>query len=142
MASSQVAVADTVGNFVELATANDDTLCLTVEDKDPKVLWLQSAEATATRFLTMIRAAQRWTILEMAQPELLRLYQTQINTVLPRRLKSAKFEVDLQSLPYGYQTVKRKCYGGPTGGEHTCTKSGHSCLRNIISSRLCSAVAF
>jgi hypothetical protein len=91
------------------------------------------------------RANDRWLIADWSKQDVLKHYRDTSDSMLPKFLLGSDTRIAWRHLPYGYPSVKKKCYSGearyanfrgfvgPTSIRHTCTKAAHSCLRNIIS---------
>ena len=119
---------DCLGSFPEFDIWNDrlqerradlnpseptEDLTITVEDKDPKVLWAQHSLAGAARWIALlISARDRWQLQPLCMEEVLASFRVTIDGSLPSCLRKGKSSISPSSLPYMYYTVKRKCYGG------------------------------
>ena len=108
---------------------------VTVEDKDPSVLWVCESQQLFGRWLYMLSTQPRWAIHRLDVAALVTFYRNLLDTCLPRSMLPANMAFSRRHLPYAYPTIKRKCYNG-TPGEgpmKTCQKPQHSCMRNIVS---------
>ena len=129
---------------------------VTVEDKDPSVLWSMSNHRILNFwFYTLLASPTRWKILTCTTESVLYQYRTIMNSILPKSLLGAH-AFSAKNIPYAYFTVKYKCFKNAkvrccnnfTNGQphadnarktysphptHTCPKESHSCLRNIMS---------
>lgn len=118
----------------DLHPGGETKWCCTVEDKDPKVVWLQRIDGMMIRWIGLIKDQKRWSVTKCDHRAVLRLYQNLSNSALPRSLQPADMQFGQENVPYSYPTVKLKCFRGKEGeNKHTCPKAGHSCLRNICS---------
>ena len=131
-------------------------MIITVEDKDPSVLWCMSSHRILNFwFYTLMASPTRWRILAITMKDVLYEYRTIMNSILPKSLLGPH-AFSAKNVPYAYFTVKYKCFknaqvrccnqitnGLPHAGNaeklysphptHTCPKESHSCLRNIMS---------
>ena len=129
---------------------------ITVEDKDPSVLWsMNNHRIMNFWFYTLMASPTRWRILSITTDDVLLKYRTTMNSILPKSLLGPH-AFSASNIPYAYFTVKYKCFknamvkscnhftnGLPHAGNlektysphptHTCPKESHSCLRNIMS---------
>ena len=139
----------------QCTTAVDHTF--TVEDKDPSVLWQMGSTCLFSYwFYLMTHAPERWEVQAISKETVLKNYRGILDTILPKSLIGVSNAFSSVHIPYAYFTVKYKCFKAaaqqccgalipaqPTTKTqpqshtphpaHTCNKTGHSCLRNIIS---------
>ena len=115
-------------------------------DKDASILWLQVAPMMASRWTSQLsNAVDRWAIVDLPASSLVAWCRRLFDNCLPRLFLGKDTRLSLQHVPSMYPTVTRKCYSNVAkfvvfAGRayactymYTCTKSNHSCFRNIIS---------
>ena len=117
---------------------------ITVEDKDPQVLWAARSSSMMARWMSMLAGQKRWQFVNLHDHEVLHFYRELLNKCLPRSMLPNIMHVDIDSFPYAYPTVKSKCYSGNISdkdGLHSCKKknrtfvpSQHHQLRTIARS--------
>ena len=61
-------------------------LAVTVEDKDPSVLWAQTQRGVFVRWINMLLPQPRWKFVNLKPEEVLKKYRDLLNTCLPRSL--------------------------------------------------------
>jgi len=117
-------------------TCNDRPTSITVEDKDPGILWLARTDLMFIRFCIQLTKSGRWAIFKVSDSDLLRYYRWTFNKHLPKSCQVLDTRLAMHMMPYMYPTVKGKCYlsDGWFGAVHVCKKPNHSCLRCISSS--------
>jgi len=100
---------------VDLATdlfrcTTDKENIVTVEDKDPSVLWSMSNHRIMNFwFYTLMASPSRWKILSTTTEEVLYEYRTIMNKILPKSLLGPH-AFSAKNIPYAYFTVKYKCF--------------------------------
>ena len=116
-------------------------ICLVQEDKDSAACWKMPCFAYQARMCHLLATDRKWlpTTLSLHEAALLRA-----QTINGTKLSSGKMlraSPDPSHVPYGYGTVKAKCFQGSVadGWRHTCSKSLHSCFRKIVSWGRCEA---
>ena len=106
---------------------------ISVEDKDPSILWSQSVGSAMVQWLGMLSFQKRWKIVCVRSSVVLLFFRTLLNTCLPRSL-CTDMDLEWDQLPYAYPTVKKKCFENVGGcWKRSCKKVGHSCFRNVVS---------
>ena len=115
--------------------------CLVQEDKDSAACWKMPCFSYQMRMCHLLALDDKWlpTELSVQQAAILRA-----NTIAATPLSKGRVlhaSPDPGHLPYGYGTVKAKCFKGSfaTGWQHSCEKPGHSCFRKIVSWGRCEA---
>ena len=107
---------------------------ITVEDKDPAVLWTENRLFGMSRWLGRLKEQVRWSVCEIAMATVLIFYRVLLNRCLPRSLLQKGMEVQENHIPYVYRSIKLKCFCGEIGcARHSCVKPQHACERNICS---------
>ena len=109
---------------------------ITVEDKDPSVLWSHDPSGFLYRWMLCIyRAPDRWTLISMQEREVLTYDRLVYDSSYPANLqrKHASSSFSARCIPSARASVKRKCWAN----EHDCVsrvcqKPSHSCFRNLI----------
>ena len=111
-----------------------ESIAVTVEDKDSKILWSSSSVGLISRWTKMLLQQQRWKLVVLEEQHVVEFYRSLLNSCLPRSLLPMNMAFSAKHLPYLYPTVKRKCHrGAPEQGVRSCQKPQHSCLRNVAS---------
>ena len=114
------------------------SLVVTIEDKDPAILWAQSEACMMIRCIVAL-PSHRWGIVQLDVFRVCCWYRVLIMASLPANLRGPTKYIDRMCLPYMYQSIKRKCFrnsghdADPCLAPRTCRKVDHSCARNIIS---------
>jgi hypothetical protein len=118
------------------------SVIVTCEDKDPSVLWSESLQGGVGRWLGLLGSQSRWRVINVPGAAVLSMYRAILGACLPKSMLPDNMSMQYDNLPYAYYSVKRKCFrgmaqgttggGGVHVGMHTCSKEGHSCLRNIF----------
>ena len=144
------------GDLFQCSTEKEKIV--TVEDKDPSVLWQINSDYMLNFWFRSLTAySDRWEIHGIPDKSILHFYTSIIDSILPNSLFARGTAFSTKHIPYTYFTVKYKCFkhasercGGhlvppnpalpaplpqnpPTHPAHTCRKPRHSCLRNIMS---------
>lgn len=138
-------------------TGTERGVTITVEDKDPSVLWRMTKNCVMNFWRSRMRmASDRWQIFGTPATNVLTAYHKLLNRIVPRNLMPGSNAFGINNVPYIYFTVKHKCFkasyqrkAGATippapsslsenpqahfHRAHTCCNEGHSCLRNIVS---------
>ena len=129
---------------VRSSESSTDPLMLTCEDKDPSVLWVSSVARMALRMIRQFSLFPlRWSIVRLVHRHVDLFYRRLADSALPVRLRGLYNPVSCYTVPYLYDSVKRKCWcdgdddcilcGLHPRDHRRCTKPIHSCLRNIVS---------
>ena len=95
---------------------------ITVEDKDPSVLWSHDPSGFLYRWLLCIhRAPDRWTLMPMREREVLTYYRLVYDSSYPANLQrqQASSSFSLRCIPSARASVKRKCWAD----ENDCVPS-------------------
>ena len=108
---------------------------ITIEDKDPSILWACSKQYAFVRFASQLISSGRWGLLYMPIEKLLKTYRDLFRLHLPKSVQAYDTHFSEANLPYLYDTVKRKCWNSNDfgGAQKICEKPGHSCFRCISS---------
>lgn len=106
-----------------------------VQDKDPSILWKQNAYLGTLRWMLTLTRQPRWAITTYSTTQLVTFYPSLLNIALPISMLPKIMGFSRKDLPYGYPTIKLKCFKGPEGSSwiRACHDPQHSCQRNIIS---------
>ena len=110
-------------------------MCRTVEDKDPGVLWAQSAEGALLRAVDQAKRCQaRWAYVRLDHEAVTAFYRGLFDATVPRHLARGQTSFSAKSVPYAYCTLKAKCWTCSPDGRcvRTCGKPAHSCMRTIV----------
>ena len=110
---------------------------ITVEDKDPSVIWLHDPAGLFCRwFRNLVQSPSRWRVVQSCPEASLYYFRVAYECSLPpdtQRSKDYKTAISHRHLPYAAPSAKRKCWDMVDGAvEHRCTDSIRSCYRNII----------
>ena len=117
-------------------------MTITVQDKDPSVLWMSSVWGYAARLKHQLEHSNgRWEFSALSTEEVIKMYQKLHDSALNPRIRAFKTPININNVPYIYGTVKRKCWSdGPSRprdgvfeDRKICKKDGHSCFRQIVS---------
>lgn len=152
-AARHAATKDSVGQIGSVCkNAVKGATALVAEDKSPKGSWAIPAELFVSVCVLSALIAG-WTVVPGLQPVhaeyTLRGWWADNPPTRMRKYLNSGMSWGGRFLPYYYNTVKLKCHGGEdytpeesrdqdSGGGvrkglHTCTKFGHSCLREVVS---------
>jgi len=124
-----------------IKTSNPE-LVITTEGKDPNICWAQLGLTFMHRWTNMLKTSGRWSIHDVDPKMVLRLH---FNNSLPIFLWEGDDFFNLENIPTATATIKKKCYSEknraiqfcgqyyPGAITKTCTKPGHSCMRNVCS---------
>ena len=83
---------------------------VTVEDKDPSILWLQNSYCGVLRWISMVIAQPRWELSDKSIKSVLIFYRSLLNILLLRSTLSPVMSLAARDLFYVYPTMKQKCY--------------------------------
>ena len=112
--------------------------CITVEDKDPSILWSHDPLGLLIRWLKLLlEANHRWSVVPLSREAALFNTRIAYDCALPpnmQRNRGYSTYIYHRNIPYAFPSVKRKCWQDTEGNiVHVCSKSGHSCYRNLVS---------
>ena len=86
-------------------------MLVTIEDKDPSVLWLSSVAGMYKRMVEQLyQFPDRWEVRQMKTSDVVAKHRPWVDGSLPRRLRGPRSPVSSQSLPYMYTSFRRKCW--------------------------------
>ena len=106
--------------------------CVTVEDKDPNILWVMAPFYLMVRWIYLLsRVPHRWRILHVPKSQVVSWYRMLLDFTIPKKLFRGRSQFSYANLPYAYPTIKLKCW--TPSGVHRCQDPRHSCFRNICS---------
>ena len=119
----------------------DINTCLVQEDKDVAACWVMPRAVYQVRMFHLLSQDARWLATSLTIQEASSLRAAVINETLLSAGRILRASPDPNHLPYGYGTVKAKCFQGSLsdGWRHTCCKPLHSCFRKIVSWGSCEA---
>ena len=94
-----------------LTTSQERDTIITVEDKDPSILW-QMRTDNIIKFWrnTLEKAKDRWQVIETPTTSIVTMYHKLLNKIVPRNLMPSSNSFGTRNLPYAYFTVKHKCF--------------------------------
>ena len=84
---------------------------VTVEDKDPSVLWVCTDDSLLRHWLyQMLLVPSRWDVVSLNHDDVLAEYRGILSKILPRSLLPRNKAFRSEHIPYAYCTVKKKCF--------------------------------
>ena len=115
--------------------------CLVQEDKDVSACWEMPRAVYQARVFHLLFQDPKWHATSLSIGEASSMRAAAINATRLSAGRVFRASSDPSHLPYGYGTVKAKCFQGSLaeGWRHTCCKPLHSCFRKIVSWGHCEA---
>ena len=139
--SQKNGILETIRSDQATFLSSAENVAITVEDKDPNIFWVGNSLLSTVRWLTQFSAAKdRWKFVTTPMDQVVSWYRLLFDYTIPKNLHTRSSCISAWNLPYIYETIKGKCWSstavivdGQGETKHTCTKPGHSCMRNICS---------
>ncbi|CAE8600924.1 unnamed protein product [Polarella glacialis] len=117
----------------------DVNRCLVQEDKDTAACWIMNRTLYQLRMYDLLAKDDKWVLADISVAEAAKQRAEVINRTVLQSRRPLAASADPVHLPYGYGTVKAKCFklSPETGSTHSCCDPGRSCFRKIVSWASC-----